>query len=129
MFPTATSCPGNDIFHFFIGHLPTFCYKNWPLGCPQGGCPGPSHRPHPLGTPLSVGLLSRILLPLPVTVASGGCRFSKLKFIKNYLRTTITQNRLVNLSILSIEKEIAADIDLTSVVREFAEAKARRVKF
>jgi len=28
--------------------------------------------------------------------------------------------------ILSIEKEIAADIDLTSVVCEFSEAKARR---
>ena len=40
----------------------------------------------------------------------------------------MTQNRLVNLSILSIEKEIAADIDLTSVVREFAGAKTRRVK-
>jgi len=46
------------------------------------------------------------------------------------VRTTITQNRLfIILSILSIEKEIAADIDLTSVVREFAEAKARSVKF
>ena len=71
----------------------------------------------------------RILLTLPVTVASGERSFSKLKLIKNYLRTTMTQNRLVNLSILSIEKDIAADIDLTSVVREFAEAKARRVKF
>ena len=68
------------------------------------------------------------MLTLPVTVASERS-FSKLKLIKNYLRTTMTQNRLVNLSILSIEKEIAADIDLTSVVREFAEAKARRDKF
>mgnify|MGYP003418546733 FL=1 len=40
----------------------------------------------------------------------------------------MTQNRLVSLSILSIEKEIAADIDLELVVQEFAEAKARRVK-
>jgi len=71
----------------------------------------------------------RILLTLPVTVASGERSFSKLKLIKNYLRTTMTQKRLVNPSILSIEKEIAADIDLTSIVREFAEAKARRVKF
>jgi len=39
------------------------------------------------------------------------------------LRTTMTQNRLVNLSIPSTEKEIAADTDITSVVREFAEAK------
>ena len=70
----------------------------------------------------------RILLTLPVTVASGERSFSKLKIIKNYLRTTMTQNRLVSLSILSIEKEIAADIDLELVVQEFAEAKARRVK-
>jgi len=41
----------------------------------------------------------------------------------------MTKNHLVNRSILSIEKEIAADIDLTSIVREFAEAKARRVQF
>src|SRR6218665_2315506 len=43
----AASCPGNDIFLFIFCHLPTFFLKNWPLGCPQGGCPGPSHRPHP----------------------------------------------------------------------------------
>ena len=71
----------------------------------------------------------RILLTLPVTVASGERSFSKLKLIKNYLRTSMTQNRLTNLAILSIEKEIAANIDLTLIVREFAEAKARRVKF
>jgi len=35
----------------------------------------------------------------------------------------------VNMSSLSVEKEIAADIDLTSVVREFSEADARRIKF
>ena len=71
----------------------------------------------------------RILLTLPVTVASGERSFSKLKFIKNYLRTSMTPNRLTNLAILSIEKEIAANIDLTLIVREFAEAKARRVTF
>jgi len=41
----------------------------------------------------------------------------------------MTQNCLVNLSILSIEKEIAADIDLTSVVCEFAEAKLEGLNF
>jgi len=41
----------------------------------------------------------------------------------------MTQNRLVNMSILSIEIEITADITLTLVVREFAEAKAGRVTF
>jgi len=41
----------------------------------------------------------------------------------------MTQNRLVNLSIFFIGKEIAADIDRTSVVREFSEAKIRMIKF
>src|SRR6218665_3357547 len=45
--PSAASCPGNDIFLFFFQSFTTFLYQNWPLGCPQGGCPGPSHRPHP----------------------------------------------------------------------------------
>ena len=44
---SAASCPGNDIFSsFFVIYL--HFYENWPLGCPQGGCPGPSHRPHPV---------------------------------------------------------------------------------
>src|SRR6218665_549425 len=30
-------------FFFFFCHLLTFFYENWPLGCPQGGCPGPPH--------------------------------------------------------------------------------------
>ena len=51
---SAASCPDNDIFYFFFGHIPTFFKENWSLWCPQGGCPGPSHRPHPLCTPLFV---------------------------------------------------------------------------
>src|SRR6218665_3869138 len=45
----------------------------------------------------SVGLLSRILLTLPETVASGGCSFSKLKLrpIKNTLRAMMAQNGFV----------------------------------
>jgi len=41
----------------------------------------------------------------------------------------MTQNHLFNPSILSIEKEIAADIDLTFVVREFAETKLEWLNF
>src|SRR6218665_4228500 len=42
----------------------------------------------------SVGLLSRIFLTLPETVASGGCSLSKLKLrpIKNTLRAMMAQN-------------------------------------
>jgi len=43
-------------------------------------------------------------LSLPVTVASAKRSFSKLKLIKNYLRNSISQERLTNISILNIER-------------------------
>jgi len=49
----------------------------------------------------------RILLTMPATVASAERSFSKLKLIKNLSRTTMKQDRLVDLARLSIESEIA----------------------
>ncbi|XP_004206892.2 zinc finger MYM-type protein 1-like [Hydra vulgaris] len=49
----------------------------------------------------------RILLTIPVTVASGERSFSKMKLIKTYLRSTMSQDRLSSLGTLSIEKNIA----------------------
>jgi hypothetical protein len=45
------------------------------------------------------------LRTIPVTVASTEINFSKLKLIKSYLRLTISQERLNELAILSIEKQ------------------------
>jgi len=45
--PSAASCPGNDFFTSFLVIYLHFCKKTGPLDAPQGGCPGPSHRPHP----------------------------------------------------------------------------------
>ena len=42
---------------------------------------------------------------LPVTVASAERSFSKLKIIKTYLRSTISQDRLDGLALLAIENE------------------------
>jgi Trp operon repressor len=47
----------------------------------------------------------RILLTILVTVASMERRSSKLKLIKSYLRSTMSQKRLNELAILSIEKK------------------------
>ena len=49
---------------------------------------------------------------MSVTVASAERSFSKLKLIKNYLRSTMTQERLTTLSTISIEEAILDDIDI-----------------
>lgn len=77
----------------------------------------------------NVWIALRILLTIPVTVASGERSFSKLKLIKTYLRSTISQCRLTNLATLSIENEIAENIDFDNLIKEFADKKARKVKF
>ena len=68
----------------------------------------------------------RLFLTLPVTVASAERSFSKLKLIKNYLRNSISEERLSSLAVLSIEQEIARDLDVQLIVEEFSAKNARR---
>jgi len=53
---------------------------------------------------------------------------AKFKLIKNYLRSTVGQERLLNLSILSIKNEVAGEINFEDVIDEFAAIKSRKVK-
>lgn len=71
----------------------------------------------------------RILLTLPVSVASAERSFSKLKIIKNYLRSTMAQDRLSNLATLSIESDILNEFDIHHIIKNFSLLKARKVKF
>lgn len=77
----------------------------------------------------NVWIAFRIFATIPVTVASGERSFSKLKLIKTYLRSTTSQSRLSNLATLSIENEIAGQLDFSQLIRSFADKKARKVKF
>uniref|UniRef100_A0A452HJJ2 HAT C-terminal dimerisation domain-containing protein n=1 Tax=Gopherus agassizii TaxID=38772 RepID=A0A452HJJ2_9SAUR len=93
--------------------------------------PHPPHSPDPQLTdsvPNTVIAL-HILLTLPVSVASGERSFSKLKLIKTYMRTSMLQQRLVGLSTLSLEHDIAHSIDLEELVSKFAKLKAQKHKF
>ncbi|XP_060845619.1 zinc finger MYM-type protein 1-like [Rhopalosiphum padi] len=61
----------------------------------------------------------RILLTIPVTAATAERSFLKLKILKNYLRSNISQDRLVGLATLSIEKEIAKELDMDELIQIF----------
>ena len=71
----------------------------------------------------------RILLTIPVIVASTERSFSKLKLIKSYLRLTMSQERLSLLAILSIENEILEELKYTNLISQFASQNVRKIDF
>ncbi|XP_042387979.1 uncharacterized protein LOC121980078 [Zingiber officinale] len=71
----------------------------------------------------------KILLTIPVTVATAERSFSKLKLIKTFFRSTMSQERLNGLAMLSIEKEIIEQLDYTDLINIFAAKTVRRVVF
>ncbi|XP_065665568.1 uncharacterized protein LOC136086994 [Hydra vulgaris] len=71
----------------------------------------------------------RIFLTLPVTVASCECSFSKLKLLKNYLRSSMGQERLTNLAILSIKNPLVKSLCYNEIIDNFASLKARKINF
>jgi hypothetical protein len=74
-------------------------------------------------------IVLKILLTTPVTVAGGERSFSKLKLIKTYLRSRLSQEKLNSLAILAIESELASTIDYDNMIDDFAKTKCRRVSF
>ena len=71
----------------------------------------------------------KILLTIPVKVASAERSFSKLKLIKSYLRSTMSQERLNELAILSIEKDILTKLEYKNLINIFTSQKARKISF
>ncbi|XP_041852965.1 zinc finger MYM-type protein 1-like [Melanotaenia boesemani] len=71
----------------------------------------------------------RIACTLPVTVASAERSFSKLKLIKTYLRSSMAQDRLTGLAIISINHEVGKQVSYENVIDDFASKKARRQRF
>jgi hypothetical protein len=72
----------------------------------------------------NVSIAYRILLTIPMTVASAERSFSKLKQLKNCLRSTMLQERLNGLTMCSIEKDILDKINLDTVLEDFASRNA-----
>ncbi|XP_050876930.1 uncharacterized protein LOC127080662 [Lathyrus oleraceus] len=68
----------------------------------------------------------RILLTIPVTVASAERSFSKLKLLKTYLRSTMSQERLNGLALIAIENDILETLKYEDLVDDFASKNVRR---
>ena len=68
-------------------------------------------------------ILLRIFCCLPVTTASGERTFSALKYMKSYLRSTMTEDRLNGLSHMYINKDMKLDYE--KVIDIFSKSNRR----
>ena len=76
----------------------------------------------------NVEIALRMYLIVMVTNCSGERSFSKLKYIKNRLRTTMTNERVTHLSLMSmIEYDILHETDFDDLITDFAQRKGRKV--
>ena len=69
----------------------------------------------------------RILLTIPVTVASAERSFSKLKLLKSYLRSTMTQKRLNGLATIALEIDVLEKINYEDIIEAFISTNTRRM--
>ncbi|GJV09255.1 zinc finger MYM-type protein 1-like protein [Tanacetum coccineum] len=78
---------------------------------------------------MNVLLAYKILLTILVTTTSAERSFSKLKILKSYLQSTISQERLDGLAIVSIESNFLANLVYDKLTDVFASRNTRRHRF
>lgn len=74
-----------------------------------------------------LALAYKCALLIPTTVATNERTFSKLKHIKNYLRTTMSENRLDDVMLLSCESDILDVINIEALATGWSLLKNRRI--
>ena len=70
----------------------------------------------------------QLALTVPITVASNDRSFSRLKLVKSYLRTTMTEHRLDDIMIITCESDIADKLELDELARSWSLLKATRIQ-
>lgn len=70
--------------------------------------------------------LCKIAMALPVSTAACERSFSTLKLIKNHLRTTMNNERLSDLGVLSVESNRAKALDMDEFIRLFSSRHGNR---
>ena len=72
-------------------------------------------------------IMLQIFNTIPVSVAEGKRSFSKLKIAKNSLRSTMGQDRIIDLLIISIEEGLAKKVSYDGAIDIWAARKARKI--
>lgn len=72
-------------------------------------------------------LIQLLQIALTISVSTAKCErtFSTLKRIKSYLRTTMSEERLNNMAILSIEHDLSKTINRKEIIRQFSQINRR----
>ncbi|KAI5020788.1 hypothetical protein ZWY2020_045676 [Hordeum vulgare] len=69
----------------------------------------------------------RILLTIYVTVATAERSFSKLKLLKSYLRSTMTQEKLNGFATIALENDVLKKINYEDIIEDFISRNTRRM--
>ena len=82
-------------------------------------------------TPLKLAFqnfIKTVQIAMTIGVTSAECErcFSALKIIKTYRRSTMNEDRLNDIAILSIEKDLSNQLDLDIVVQKFVSVEKNR---
>lgn len=70
--------------------------------------------------------LLQVALSIPISSATCERSFSSMRRIKNWLRSSMAQDRFTFLSILNIERDITNKVNVDDIVNKFAE-KDRKI--
>lgn len=70
--------------------------------------------------------LLQVALSIPISSATCERSFSSMRRIKNWLRSSMAQDRFTFLSILNIERDITNKLNVNDIVNKFAE-KDRKI--
>ncbi|KYN15041.1 52 kDa repressor of the inhibitor of the protein kinase [Trachymyrmex cornetzi] len=75
----------------------------------------------------NINIFLKILVTLPVSVATAERSFSTLRRVKSWLRASMAQERLSGLALLNIHKNINLDVD--EIINKFSKKKNRKIDF
>jgi len=73
-----------------------------------------------------INIALHMFLCTPVSNCSTERSFSVLKRIKNYLRSTMSSDRLKSLAILAIESSITCKLDFSEIIKTFTKKQTRK---